>query len=91
MKYLQQQQRELPGEPIPESACSVFAQNEVYRKYVQNLDVVVSLYNKCVYWWLGEGLVEVCTCGRGRGWLRCALVVGEGLVEVCICVWRRAG
>lgn len=46
VKYLQQ--RELPDQPIPESACSVYAQHEVYRKYIQNLDVVVSLYNKWV-------------------------------------------
>ena len=31
---------------IPESAANVFQQNETYRKYLQNLDVTVALYNK---------------------------------------------
>ena len=31
---------------IPGSAASVFQQNETYRKYLQNLDVTVALYNK---------------------------------------------
>ena len=30
---------------IPESADSVFQQNETYRKFLQNLDVTVALYN----------------------------------------------
>ena len=31
--------------PIPESAVSIFSQDETYRKYLQNLDVTVQLYN----------------------------------------------
>ena len=44
MKYLEQQN--CPDRVIPESAASVFQQNETYRKYLQNLDVTVALYNK---------------------------------------------
>lgn len=43
VKYLEQldsSDRELPG-----SAANVFQQNETYRKYLQNLDVTVALYN----------------------------------------------
>lgn len=44
MKYLEQQN--CPGRVIPESATSVFQQSETYRKYLQNLDVTVTLYNQ---------------------------------------------
>ena len=44
MKYLEQQN--CPERVIPENAASVFQQNETYRKYLQNLDVTVALYNK---------------------------------------------
>ena len=44
VKYLQQ--RNCPEQPIPESAATVYSQNETYRKFIQNLDVVVSLYNR---------------------------------------------
>ena len=49
VKYLLQ--REVEGQPIPESASAVFAQNDMYRKYIQNLDVIVSLYNRSVGYW----------------------------------------
>lgn len=44
VKYL----RQLEGmeHAIPESAARVYAQGETYRKFVQNLDVIVSLYNR---------------------------------------------
>ena len=45
MKYLKQRESTLV-QPIPESAEVVFSHNETYRKYLQNLDVIVSLYNK---------------------------------------------
>ena len=41
-------------QPIPESAEDVFSRNEMYRKYLQNLDVIVSLYNK-----VKAGLLDV--------------------------------
>ena len=44
VKYLEQQN--CSGRVIPESASNVFQQNETYRKYLQNLDVTVALYNK---------------------------------------------
>ena len=44
MKYLKHQN--CPERVIPESATNVFQQNETYRKYLQNLDVTVTLYNK---------------------------------------------
>ena len=44
MKYLEQQN--CPERVIPDSAANVFQQNETYRKYLQNLDVTVALYNK---------------------------------------------
>ena len=44
VKYLEQQNS--PDHVIPESAVSVFKNNETYRKYLQNLDVTVALYNK---------------------------------------------
>ena len=44
VKYLKQQN--CPDRVIPESAASVFQQNETYRKYLQNLDVTVALYNQ---------------------------------------------
>lgn len=31
---------------VPESADHVFEKNETYRKYLQNLDVTVTLYNQ---------------------------------------------
>ena len=43
VKYLRQYQD--PKHPIPESAAAVFQQDETYRKYLQNLDVTVQLYN----------------------------------------------
>ena len=43
MKYLEQ--LDCPDRVLPESAANVFQQNETYRKYLQNLDVVVALYN----------------------------------------------
>ena len=46
VKYLKQ--REETDHPIPESATTVYAQSETYRKFVQNLDVVACLYNRCV-------------------------------------------
>ena len=46
VKYLLQ--REVEEQPIPESASAVFNQGEIYRKYNQNLDVIVSLYNRQV-------------------------------------------
>ncbi len=44
MKYIEQLGQ---GEerPLPDKAVSVFQQNETYRKYLQNLDVAVALYN----------------------------------------------
>ena len=44
VKYLEQQN--CPDRVIPESAAGVFQQNETYRKYLQNLDVTVVLYNQ---------------------------------------------
>ena len=44
VKYLEQQNR--PDCVIPGSAAGVFQQNETYRKYLQNLDVTVVLYNQ---------------------------------------------
>ena len=44
VKYLEQQN--CPDRVIPESAANVFQQNETYRKYLQNLDVTVTLYNQ---------------------------------------------
>ena len=44
MKYLEKQN--CPERVIPDSAANVFQQNETYRKYLQNLDVTVALYNK---------------------------------------------
>lgn len=44
MKYLKQQ--DSSDRDVPESAGSVFQQNETYRKYLQNLDVTVTLYNQ---------------------------------------------
>lgn len=43
VKYLRQ--RDAYHQPIPESAVSVFAQNDTYTTFNQNLDVIVSLYN----------------------------------------------
>ena len=43
VKYLRQYQD--PKHPIPGSAAAVFQQDETYRKYLQNLDVIVQLYN----------------------------------------------
>lgn len=43
VKYLRQ--RDASHQPIPESAVNVFAQNDTYNKFIQNLDVIVSLYN----------------------------------------------
>ena len=43
VKYLEMQKEE--DRVIPEKAAAVFAQNETYRKYLQNLDVTVHLYN----------------------------------------------
>ena len=56
VKYLKQ--LEGTDHAIPESAAMVYAQSETYRKFVQNLDVIVSLYNRCVC---------VCVCGGGGG------------------------
>lgn len=55
VKYLKQ--REETDHPIPESAAAVYAQSEIYRKFVQNLDVVACLYNRYVC---------VCVVCRGR-------------------------
>lgn len=44
VKYLLQ--RDVESQPIPESASAVYSQNDVYCKYIQNLDVIVSLYNR---------------------------------------------
>ena len=44
VKYLEQQN--CSERVIPDSAANVFQQNETYRKYLQNLDVTVALYNK---------------------------------------------
>lgn len=44
VKYLLQSEQE-----IPESANAVYAQNDVYRAYIQNLDVIVTLYNRYVH------------------------------------------
>ena len=46
VKYLKQ--REETDHPIPESAAAVYAQSVIYRKFVQNLDVVACLYNRYV-------------------------------------------
>lgn len=43
VKYLEQ--LDCPDRVLPESAANVFQQNETYRKYLQNLDVLVALYN----------------------------------------------
>ena len=45
IKYLNQRDS-IPGQPIPESATTLFSRNETYQKYLQNLDVIVTLYNK---------------------------------------------
>ena len=45
VKYLEQQSH-TSDRVLPDKAISVFQQNEVYRKYLQNLDVTVSFYNK---------------------------------------------
>ena len=45
VKYLQQRDPN-PNQPIPESAATVYANNDTYRKFLQNLDVTVTLYNK---------------------------------------------
>ena len=34
------------GRSVPDSATSVYAENEVYHKHIQKLDVIVSLYNR---------------------------------------------
>lgn len=44
VKYLEMQKE--ANRVIPEKAAAVFAQNETYRKYLQNLDVTVHLYNR---------------------------------------------
>ena len=44
VKYLKQQ--DCPDRVIPGSAANVFQENETYRKYLQNLDVTVALYNQ---------------------------------------------
>ena len=44
VKYLKQQ--DAVDRDVPQSAASVFEQNETYRKYLQNLDVTVTLYNQ---------------------------------------------
>ena len=43
VKYLEMQKE--ANRVIPEKAAAVFEQNEIYRKYLQNLDVTVHLYN----------------------------------------------
>lgn len=43
VKYLEMQKE--ANRVIPEKAAAVFEQNETYRKYLQNLDVTVHLYN----------------------------------------------
>lgn len=43
VKYLEMLKEE--SRVIPEKAAAVFEQNETYRKYLQNLDVTVHLYN----------------------------------------------
>jgi dynein heavy chain len=43
VKYLEQQ--DSPDRELPSSAANVFQQSETYRQYLQNLDVVVALYN----------------------------------------------
>ena len=45
VKYLEQLGQS-SERPLPEKAVSVFQQNETYRKYLQNLDVTVALYNR---------------------------------------------
>lgn len=45
VRYLKQ--RDAPdGQDIPEHALAVYANEDTYRKFLQNLDVVVALYNK---------------------------------------------
>ena len=44
VKYLKQRGGVLQ-QPMPDSAATVYGQNETYRRYMQSLDVVVSLYN----------------------------------------------
>lgn len=44
VKYLEQQTQD-SDRVLPDKAVTVFQQNEVYRKYLQNMDVIVSLYN----------------------------------------------
>lgn len=43
VKYLDQ--LDSSDRELPTSAANVFQQNETYRKYLQNLDVIVALYN----------------------------------------------
>lgn len=43
VKYLEQ--LDSSDLQLPESAVGVFQQNEIYRKYLQSLDVTVALYN----------------------------------------------
>lgn len=43
VKYLRQ--RDSSRHAIPESAAAIYSKNETYRKFLQNLDVIVSLYN----------------------------------------------
>ena len=50
VKYLKQLNGEEEGEEevrqIPEKAVTLYAKDETYRKFLQNLDVTVTLYNK---------------------------------------------
>lgn len=39
------EQLENTDHELPASAANLFQQNETYRKYLQNLDVIVALYN----------------------------------------------
>lgn len=45
VKYLKQREPN-PDQLIPDSAEKMFYQNDLYRKYLQSLDVIVTLYNK---------------------------------------------
>lgn len=58
VKYLNfQQQKEIPG-----SAEKLFSENEIFRKFVGNLELIVGWYNEVSWYWLGQGHLRLQTC-----------------------------
>ena len=49
VRYLKQRDTAPPDQTIPDSALAVYASEDIYRKFLQNLDVIVSLYNKVTH------------------------------------------